>query len=67
MIVLPTDLLAEIRAHDGGRRDVAGARSALERALVYQARAVADGLLADMVSRDLSIQPVTWWQQYLSR
>lgn len=67
MTVLPEALELRLRAHETRRDDAAGAREALEEAVLLQVRAIADGLLADILLRGGSVDGIAWWSQYLSR
>lgn len=67
MTAIPDELEQQLRAHETRRDDAAGAREVLEAAILLQARAVADGLLADMLLRGESFDGPAWWCQFLSR
>jgi hypothetical protein len=67
MIPLPAELATELERHDANRSDAAGAREALERAVMWQIRWVADGLMADLLLRGQQPAGAVWWQQFLSR
>lgn len=67
MIPLPSELASELARHDASRTDAAGAREALEHAVTWQMRWIADGLMADLLLRGQPLGGAVWWQQFLSR
>jgi hypothetical protein len=67
MINLPEELEQQVITHETIRNDAAGAQEVLETLLLLQVRAIADGLLADILLRGESFSARSWWYQFLSR
>lgn len=67
MISLPYELEQQVIRHETIRDDAADAREVLETLLLIQLRAIADGLLANMLLRGESFDAPAWWYQFLSR
>jgi hypothetical protein len=67
MTAIPEALELRLKAHETKRDDAAGAREALEEAVLLQVREIADGLLADILLRGGPVDGRAWWCQFLSR
>lgn len=66
MIGYPDELEQQVVAHETTRNDAASARAVLETLVLMQMRAIADGLLADILLRGESFDAQSWWHQFLS-
>jgi hypothetical protein len=64
---LPAGLEEEMQAQENDRRHVPAARSVLERAVVAQLQAIADGLLAHRLLSGQTLDDRAWVAQFLSR
>ena len=64
---LSDSLEKEMVTQESDRRHIPHARETLERALITQFQAIADGLLADLILRRESVDTFFWAAQYLTR
>jgi len=64
---LPSGLEEEIQAHENDRSHIPAARSVLERAVIAQVQAIADGLLAHRLLSGQALDHRAWVAQFLSR
>jgi hypothetical protein len=64
---LPQELEEGLRARERDRTDIPAARTALERALVWQFRLISRGLLADRLLHSIDLDDLGWWHQFRSQ
>jgi hypothetical protein len=67
MSLLPDGLELQLIEQETKRNDMPAAKRVLEAAIIFQFRALADGLLADLLLRNQVINNLEWWFQYLSK
>ncbi len=65
MLALPDDLESRLAWQEAHPDDIPAARKALESALVFQLKTLAQGLLAYRLLRGHSVSLWNWWHQYL--